>query len=44
MCRSYQNCASRRDWHGHGFQAAQAEPAQLIRVFHPVLFLPPAGV
>jgi len=23
MCRSYQNCASRHDWHGNGSQAAQ---------------------
>lgn len=33
MCRSYQNCASRRDWHGRGTQAAQRGLAQLIRVF-----------
>jgi hypothetical protein len=33
MCRSYQNCASRRDWHGHGTQAAQPGLAHLIRVF-----------
>src|SRR5262249_34067468 len=32
MCRSYQNCASRRDWHGHGSQAAQPTAAQLILV------------
>jgi len=33
MCRPYQNCASRRDWHGHGTQAVQRGAAQLIRVF-----------
>ena len=35
MCRSYQNCASRRDWHGHGSQAAQSAAAQ------PILVVPP---
>jgi hypothetical protein len=30
MCRSYQNCASCRDWHGHRSQAAQPAAAQLI--------------
>jgi hypothetical protein len=33
ICRSYQNCASRRDSHGHGSQAAQPGLAQLILVF-----------
>jgi hypothetical protein len=33
ICRSYQNCASRRDSHGRGSQAAQAGLAQLILVF-----------
>ncbi len=32
ICRSYQNCASRRDWHGRGSQAAQPGSAQLILV------------
>ncbi len=32
MCRLYKNCASRRDWHGHGSQAAQPAAAQLILV------------
>jgi hypothetical protein len=33
ICRSYQNCASRRDSHGHGSQAAQLGLTQLILVF-----------
>jgi len=33
MCLSYQNCASRRDSHGRGAQAAQLESAQLSLVF-----------
>jgi hypothetical protein len=37
ICRSNQNCASRRDGHGRGSQAAQPGPAQLILV-------PPSGV
>ena len=32
-CRSYQNCASRRDSHGQGSQAAQLGLTQLILVF-----------
>jgi hypothetical protein len=33
MCLSYQNCASRRDSQGHGSQAAQLDPPQLILIF-----------
>lgn len=33
ICRSYQNCASRRDSHGQGSQAAQPGLTQLILVF-----------
>ena len=33
ICRSYQNCASRRDSQGHGSQAAQAGLTQPILVF-----------
>jgi len=37
MCRSYQNCASRHDWHGNGSQAAQPTAAQLILVLPPAV-------
>jgi hypothetical protein len=43
MCRSHQNCASRRDWHGHGSQAAQPAATQLILVLPWLSVLPPAG-
>jgi hypothetical protein len=33
MCRSYQNCASRRDSQGCGCQAAHRGSAQLMMVF-----------